>query len=413
MPIFKNKDSVFDRSMSPVDVRGGVFIEFAIIFPIFFLIVISFIEFSRYTSAKGVAETAAQRSLSLATVINGLDADDQTVASFVDAKEAVLEVARGLPRSTIFGSEQDGSSLYFTSGEDNPRLILPTPRPGETVAEAMRREPIEVEIDAQMAPFLPFFPSFSVRGRASGYREPYTNVSMPLPVDCVGNPKGSSDYYADCPCDGVGRVWNADQRECVCGEDFLTNEDETCRCRHSAELVDENGECYCPRTSDDDCPNNLVLEAERCYCMCPLGSLRRWDSETDYCYCDAERNLVDIGETRCGCIEDLDCGPNRTYSPTSCECFCNISRSQCEGGEYNYNACTCTCPEGMIHDAGAGRCVCDPATSPVCTAPEVLGADCSCGCPEGTIVFGDECRPPGCASEYCTMVSSTTCECRE
>lgn len=412
------KHQLFSKELSQ---RGATMIEFAIVIPLFLLVVMASIEFARFRLAKGVVDAGAQRAVDVASTIAGLNSEDDSAPGYQDALARIEGAANKISRSVLSNGESE--STFKVTG--NPIVTIPEPRFGEKRTDAMQRAPIVVEIPATYTPFfLPsVLPSIPFTGKAAGFREPIQRTSMPVPIDCRGLGLGSDGFWQDCPCSDSATVWDPSSRSCVCGDDF-SNAGEggvECLCSGSGSLNSSGDGCSCP---DLDCPPGQTLDTDACECSCPPGS--SYDGRS--CVCDdPDKELIfskfsSTGE--CGCRDSLKCiNTGLVLDPDTCECVCSPTEEQaCEAsGGSLASDCSCSCPAPQMVPSSSSLCECAPGydESQCGGLTEFNQETCLCECSQDA---EDDCEDSGgsfnhsdCACHSCpsnkVIGSDGTCVC--
>jgi Flp pilus assembly protein TadG len=368
-----------NRRFPPKRQRGVSLLEFAIVAPLLFFVVIGLIFYSLYFTARGGAYTAAQRALSFASVVPNLDSTDNTAATA--ARTSVNTLVTDLAQKLASGP------VTVTNAE----LILPNdpgyPNPVAGLTsrqEALASFPMVVRVRGEIRPIFfnnailgAVFPASATQFevRAIGYREPRFRSSLPAALDCEGNPIGAG-IGANCGCQNtVG--WPPPPANCA----GFANPPLTPR-----------GACFC------DCPPEYTTVGRVngvAQCECPIPDISA-------CPCDAEGIATfNAGQCRCGiqaCPNPAQtrsgCGPcgcppdkseaalncpskNRKYDVIGCDCDCELTADSCSGN-YKPNttngACECTCPKTCPPAFG------DPRTKLVDNKDT---STCSCECPFG------------------------------
>ncbi len=387
---------------------GVAFLEFVIVFPVLMLIFLAFVDFGRYAYTKNIVEAAANRALLLASTIEGLEDEPGAEGSrHEEAKARVEAVALDFVLGT-FLSQDEGS---YAKLEGLPELVIPKASIGQSIRQVLQSEPMVVEIDAVIVPFLPVLPLLSIKGKSVGFREPSSDVSLPIPVDCLGNPAGSDSFYDYCPCEGANEKWEASTRACK-------------SCGVGGEVRTSGTSCSC---SNELCqaemgPNSYVAySGGLCPCKCPSGLST--DSAGE-CSCPEGKNVVGSGSSsKCNCADDdewTDARCQDEYTPvnavaTSDLCGCKCAAVTC--GTYMMQTnlaggCGCVCWNGNLETKDGGtRCDCkNPETCQndrfylnrgdckckckfSCTNG-TMQDDCSCKCDDGSVRTSDSCPAP-------------------
>ena len=385
---------------------GVALIEFVIVFPVLMLILLAFVDFGRYVAAQSILESAANRALLLASTIDDID-NDKEDTEYKEAETRVLETATRLVGASFIGLNTSDSGLAHLKSE--PTLIRPTPQAGQTMKDALQSSTMSINLEATITPFLPFLPKFTVAGKAVGFREPRSEISLPIPVDCKGNPIGSEGYFSDCPCDGVqNSIWNEETRECEACLNGKQAEDGSCRCPTLTECQQQLG------------PRGYVSwygNAENCNCKCGGGAgfdengqcncldgkiFQSISGPSGYgvCQCLPEDQVtqeqceqkypglpVSVTADKCRCFCDLGCGPRTgpklVQRACACECV-DPEKFEWTGPD---SGCECknrdqaaNCASGYVWDEESCSCLCNLP----CNSPGSLNTtDCTCSCGPG------------------------------
>lgn len=343
-----------DKKMGyrPISNELGVsMLEFAIVLPVFLILIFACIDFARYSAAKSVLTTGAHRAVSLATVVPDLDLDikDLPIGStrIDDAKDKVIVAAKKIPEATLFSFGRYTGQITLNAV---PKLDLPIRKNNESMISAMQRDPIRVSMEGSYDPFLPLLPILDIKSEASGFREPRTITSMPIPIDCFGNRLGSKFFKSTCDCyDPYSLNPTSGVCECIVDDDYCPGD----------QIALTNGQCGC------SCPGNLIIDGAGCGCT------------------GDNMNPTPIGpsKSKCECVAGFSCTAPKLKDELSCECRCPVSSPDlCKGsgGSYDSDECKCSlCPAGKSLDTNQPKCVCKAPVN--CTAPEVFSnAECRC-----------------------------------
>ena len=386
--------------------RGAAFVEFVLVFPVFIILLLGFFEFSRFLSARGAMNAGAHKALSLATVMQGLDNDDQQSPEFLSAEAQLKEVAQNIPKAAGVNFSGDATGVAIA---EIPQITLPTRLPGEEMRTAMLRDPIKVEITGTYFPLFPLLPNMDLTGTAVGYREPKTILSQPVSTDCVGNVIGSSRFNTECPCEEPGMTWSQQLSACVCGNGLVADAASPggCGCAEENEEVNpDTGQCECALTRADCPPGTWVnTSGDNCRCVC-ADRTKTFNPETGECECDARNLWFDQGDGTCECrpeAEDIPSGRNPNFimrnDPVvgACGCGCpptghNICLTS--GGDFVFGKCLCRCPRGTTL-SDSGRCEC-PTDFNCGDNMRRTGIGCGCECLPGFVLNRGLCIEPGC-----------------
>lgn len=337
---------------------GSVFLEAAIAVPVFFVVVMLFLDFSRYVAARSLLNASAQEALSLAAVIQGVEGDQN---SFDAAEFEVYQRAYAVTSGTFV----DNSGTSGTALINN--VVIDIPDPGPEQKGLLESEPVSITILGEFEPLFPLFPNITMEVKAAGYREPRTDASLPTEVDC-NNREASSPYYGvDCPCttDTYSMFRNA-AGECQCSFDTAPMADGSCGC------IDNGG----PSAVKQE-PSNRT----RCGCV---DDGYRYDDTRQLCVCSnvIEKDPNDpSGDT---CASPVACAdPNKFYSSIRKHCY------SCS----NFDAVWGPCGEANrrvdgLNEPDYGDCDCNQACSSCNYGGQTQGDfpdDCKCSCGPGTI----------------------------
>lgn len=388
--------------------RGVAFLEFVLVFPVLFLIFLAFVDFGRYAYIKNLIDASANRALLLATAIEGLDDEPSIEGSRYDeSKSRVESLAKQLALSAFLTDSTVDSKAKLSS---QPWLELPAPGGGQTLKQALQNAPMRMHVEAEITPFLPFLPVLRINGLAVGYREPSSEISLPVPTDCVGNPSGSYSFYKTCPCEGSNEHWNSSTRECIPCGDVGTASSTWCNCSnakcqeglgpHSFAYRRADGSCGCQCSSqftvDDsgqcNCSGGRVGEGSGTASRCVCTGEQEWKTAA----CRAKFPGLPVQQTgdRCGCTCSNSCGSNMIRSSPANGCTCS-----CNGEKYEPNAdgTACECKDRNMpcdnprHRRSSSNCLCYCPLS--CTHGTLLDS-CQCECYDGSVVNGDSCSEP-------------------
>jgi hypothetical protein len=211
--------------------RGATLLEFAIVFPTLFVLLIAIIDFSRLLLVGAILSKGAENGLNLAKKLPYLETDfrnklptDPDYQNFLNARRRVLFEAKRLPLSVIatdwnsaasggvkllpfkmvdtgvdvglgnpapdltYGAAliRPGEQVTFehnaSSHTVNHKTLPPIPDPpSQSVENLVTGHPITVELRAQVDMWLPFLGTLIARGSASGYREVIPRGPLPPP----------------------------------------------------------------------------------------------------------------------------------------------------------------------------------------------------------------------------------------
>ncbi len=435
--------------------QGATLLEFAIVIPLLLFTVLALFDFVRYLTIQGILNSAANRAVSLASVIEDLDTDCRRLPPAqrvncgtrrLDAIEKVLKVAQDLPLETMLGTDVSSDRAYLISEADPNRAAIEfiisedknltaklqygTDAPSariinfdadepnvQALSDILQNEPVEVRIRARVDTFFPFLGELNVEGHAAGFREPRFLTSFPARLDCRGRPVGpGGETPVDCPCstdpdnptlldDGSG--------SCICDPGIFDTVEEDgvirCICKAGDTFdIDEGGNCFCPYTTAEElgCAAGQIFDADACRCDdCPGQN-----TSTDGIACSCP--VSSAAEAGCGPeqifdAEECDCvgcpfEQVANADGRACECpFANASEAGCTGTEvFDSENCKCNpCPYEQVADS----------TGEVCECPPDFLSNNECG--PGDRVDVDQCRCRDCPGEQTGTPDGTSCEC--
>ena len=219
---------------------GATAVEFSLIAALLFIIVLSLFEGSRYMTALGVLNAAADRAVAIAASEpdsrfaadqNTQEGRDQFKAAIEDLKAKLTERTNTFIASSFIGADaSSGRSAYLTSG-----VVIYVPYPGDGITDAkaspeqaLENRPVTISMEAEMEPLFPCFGALfnqksniggcsqkvPIRVFAAAFKEPTKALTLPSPVDCQGRPLGSPDYNTACTCD-PDKYWDKTQDKCI------------------------------------------------------------------------------------------------------------------------------------------------------------------------------------------------------
>lgn len=401
---------------------GAVYAEFAIVFPILFFLFLTFIDFGRLYYYRGLASASAQRGVSLAQTIAGMedvDASDSTDPVMAAIKSRAMDFIESSVGVPITDSSSEMVAILPETNEI-PMLVLPAvdTAAGETLEDQMQSEPIEVQFMLRMRPFSPWLSTMNVMIRAAGYRELALQSSVPVPVNCAGErvDEFGAEDPADCRCPGApedGTVWDAASNTCICGVTEGGCAGECPEPRVWNPSLGEAGGCECIPCADSE---NQQQDETDCTCSCissgDIGPV--FDGDEGLCICPYALEITDNSSCVCPesrlneCLQQgqvMGFNKNGTTLQEVCPCSdCpnpgaqDVVDNQCickpvedidacpEGSEITDEVnCTCECPGNFTNDADPERCQCPTET--LCDTNQSVNAeDCVCEqCPEGQL----------------------------
>lgn len=343
--------------------KGASFVEFAIVLPVFAVIAIGVLEFSRYWHAKNILDTSANQALAKAVVVTGIDdlSNGEASASANRATQKIREAAQDIWSSFYQADESSGTNAYLTDPNETGapiQITFPAPSPGLDIGDDKL---VQVSMQAELKPLIPLFSTFQLNASASGFIESKNNLSYPVASDCAGL---HVSHWAYNPVEN-----------CECIANGASFENEACNCS----LV------TCP-------PGRFPLESLNCGCSCPIGTVE--DAAGDCSGCPTADNGVPriIRKGQCKCDLPADhCGPGFVLDQNLCECKCE---TQCPDGHLQDPAtcgCSCDTSPSSNYEATHGGCSCR-SDLPPCPGALVRDPDnnCECGCPgDGSMVVDD------------------------
>ncbi len=376
------------RTVTREDQRGVAFLEFVIVFPVLVMIFLAFVDFGRYAYTKNIVEAGANRALLLASTIEGLEDEPDAVDSrHEEAVERVEQVAYDFVTSTFVTDDENG----WAKLKERPTLVLPSDSVGASMRERLQAAPMQIRLQAEIIPLLPVLPPLTINGLAVGYREPSSDVSLPIPVDCLGNPAGTESFYDFCTCEGANEKWDSSARACKsCGDGGEVDLGGTmCNC------ADEFCQDGMGRFSYSDDVGGI------CRCKCADGTSAGADGK---CACPSDKVPVGSGEsTVCHCsgddkFDDARCAAKYPGSTnvvaTSNECGCQCGPNNCSSRPWMKQGglgqgCECVCVNNKLKQFDNGN-RCDCPNPPSCTGTWRLSRGscqcyCSLKCPHGTV----------------------------
>ena len=429
------------RNGSPCEgCRGSTFVEFALVFPLLIVLTLALIDFSRCISVRATLDSAANRAVSLASVIQDLDTDcryvppaDQSTCGTKRqiAIQAVLNEARRLPTSTNISATSANSPLfllegtdttpaielrlddttmrgYYTRGDSQQAVLTFDPKlpAGPSLQEVLQRIPLEVTVRAGIRPYLWMLSEFTIAGHAVGYRERRNVPAFPARLDCQATevPAGGTTTNS-CPCASdpldPAKI-SIDGSPCTCRAGLVYQEgpDGTfhCNCPTGTFLqVDGKGSCtQCPYVSgvDAGCAITQFFDTAKCQCLACSGFMLQ-TANGNACACPADF------------ATDNPCsGAKQIYNLAKCTC------NTCPGSgtaNANHSACECSleCDPIKNQYLDAPNCVCR-----TCNAPKTLAGKlcvCSLTCPAGQVLNSSTCTCTACDPPY--YIDKGTCVC--
>ena len=271
-------------------------------------------DFCRILAVRGAVRSSLERALSLASVVDGLDAacyrfrsdpleEAKCRAKQDEALNSVLNLARDVSLNTLVGADETTHPVYFIEGDQSQAAIELVLRPdptadnvdsesrvylatgNHTVAErynfdpngpfsdgsslqaVLQREPMQmrarVVVQTFVSSILSMFTgtnapmSFSVVETVAAFREPRQQTSLPQRIDCMGVPLAQGEVSLECPRNGE-----------PCPDPFQLNADtDLCECPYSSAA-----EAGCPNTPFDPVECDCLKDGEKCPDELPVVS---------------------------------------------------------------------------------------------------------------------------------------------
>lgn len=387
---------------------GATILENALVIPLFFMLMLVFVDFSRYLFAKNIMDAAAQEALSIAVAtvdIEGNDADFDAAVARIEAK------AKSIISASFITIGDNTSLAYLKDGAAGFTPMIE--RPGPQQREKLATDPIEIALAGEFIPIFRFFPTLELKGYAAGYREPRSEISLATPVDCNLRAITDADYNKGCPCLGPGGTKdnpnstafrNANTRECTCPFNKLLNPDGTCGCNFAnagAEVVEDPTGCRCAEHW------RYVFEDGKC--KCGNGHVENEDGSCGPCGAglfsndDPSDSYMDYGANgdgycvKCENWEEMyrickALNPPRgvlTPQDSGGECSCNMN--YCDRKTFNGTAVH-PCPGETVLSTDTCECVLN------CISPFVedsSGTICTCSlteCADGEMIDQKLCQ---------------------
>ena len=435
--------------------------EAVLVLPLFLLCLIAITDIARYMQSKSQFQNAAEHALGVASVIPGLDEQDESTvleytpvlpddpgavsigprgpANFNKAIETILKRIDYDLGSTLHQGRLDfnNGSYYLTpitaeAGVPNPvRILIPEPSNGQSLKDAMVERPIQVVVEGKFRPLLlsAFGGDISMRGAASGYRETPQKPAMPIALDCAGEPLFSDPANPaetrTCAClndpDALRAEWkqyNSETGGCVCAAGLVNiNNRSTTKDSLGRETVLPNEVCGCPNgTNFQPSWNDATHTSVSCNsCLADLSGVGS--------YLEQECRFIDCGGTtgqqgEPAAVSSAPTGSATVHNISSYAEACSCTGLTSTGGNDPF------CPNGtpqvvasnQVGDDGkvsaTCRCDCATATTGMIYSP----ASSSCACPDHKDLVGEVCE---CNQEQlvaaCTALNAVAdipnCEC--
>lgn len=396
--------------------RGVTIVEFAVVLPVFFLLIFGFFDIARYWQTKAALQKAGSDGVSAFAVNRDIKKKGSTASADITAyNNAYNQIVQGITTRARM--------LAVGAGGNANAIQVTTP----SFPNDFRKEPIQVQLSAQFrGTFLPI--NVNVKTTVSGYAETFRTSAQPLVTDCSGrlydatDPPGTGGYGMMCPCSkGQYSVqdWTG---QCVCSSSMYTGSagltmqntanGQQCGCPsgqipvmtydfaqwYSGWMTPEQIQAYnnafmicCPAGTEYKCQGSQVRNGYQCNCVC--GDASTVAGPNGSCSCSDGNKEYNPNTRSCGCKTSLAACPSGSYrDPTTCECKCYgdgvMINGQCGCSNPNqiYNGwgcycpssgvscappmtfnnaswiCACTCPSGTTQDQN-GNCTCDSTTS--------------------------------------------------
>lgn len=390
--------------------KGVAFLEFAIIAPLLFFVVLGMIDLFTYLYLANVLDARAHRALEVASWVPGLEQQKEVMANGQESalqkasrqiKQNVLSseistlfktAPNGPARARLLGEEysdyaeiveiREGQEIdkeTFRKVKKDIVIALPPVQAGSKTRDIyFSRNPIGVRINAKINPLTPFMPSLDVSGEAWGFRETSSTSERSPMIDCTGKPFDPNKLPTpqECCLDAAGKITNGINPYtglcgCPSGREFgiipgKVPEESACICKLSS-ITCDNGK---PITH----PDNWNRTVNYNDCTCSPG-----DCTYDNWQIGAGRDGSDPG--KCSCTQGeyfLQGFGDQVVSP--------IATGGCA-----YQNC-----EEVTTSRGAKYQKCTNRVDPTCkvTCPKNSGYDpilCGCYCSNG----GNDLAPPG------------------
>ena len=215
--LFSSRPRFISLLRPRADERGSGILEYALIAPFLFFLILGFINLARYLAAQSLLSLAAQRGLQKAVStpnldldITGLEPAHPEYESFVQARRRVCNVATSFLTSTLFSPSETASSYklreyeitdYAANGagsapshKDDCAVLRPGERakivalntyvnhptlapdsaghpPSANPKILMKRHYLYVEVSADIELYFPFMRTATLTGKAVGERQ--------------------------------------------------------------------------------------------------------------------------------------------------------------------------------------------------------------------------------------------------
>lgn len=437
---------------------GATFVEAALAFGVVVLFCLGLADVSRYLFLSQILQSSANRGLTVATYLGGLDSAPKHAGEpdgpFERALAQVAERARQEPRRLF---ETVGGMAQFLDQGDDAIVKLPYASTDDTELArraALAAKPIEVVMSAKLRLLsVIFLPPLTVTARAVGYREVEPSSTggglldcagrpfipgQPLNCSCPGNltPDPASGQCCE-PCSGIGSSRDPQSCACRCAPGYMLVSG-VCVCNVNNQPVACDGDrvlnpvtCQCepctapfsyfnPTSRTCECPPGEVRDGAQCVCdslVCSGGKVSVRDQNPPHqCLCRCPPGSTwNVQSNTCQCSDSL-----QTLTPTGCYC-----PPTCAGGHEPWGPnCSCVCPDGTsdqgdpaqecrcpAHQTWDGtRCVCDLNSCSHGTVPSAF-PECTCGCPPPKVGSNQDCHCPNNCGVGTQDPYSCICDC--
>jgi hypothetical protein len=299
--------------------NGATLLEMSIAMPIIMMLVLATLDFGFFLYARNSLGHAAQRALTLATWVPGLEITDINAPQFVTALDKIKAAAstsyaklsfgrsvalRGEPNIKYADLDTDAYKHW-----DHDAFVVGLPAvDAMTNSRPFGEQPIAVRINGTFtSPLLGWIvPSINIQGEARGFRELYPTSNIPIPKDCMGqpyNPPRSQVPSADECC---ARNHNDASDPC---------------CQQGAEVSPLTGQC------GDGCPAHYKAvtntATNKHYCECDINSLGCPRDIVDMVHCactgrQCSSYHVRRDDNTCGCASDKSTAYPDHLIPANC-----------------------------------------------------------------------------------------------
>lgn len=409
--------------------RGATTVELALVVPIIILLLLGVIEFSRYSTARGIAESAAQQAASLASYVPNLDNEggitilneakynpdgsstDQCSGAAGDDPCVLQQAAL---QKVIDKLTQIAASAGLTLQSEGTRITsyaitLPSD-PTRPLVDTLSQKPIEIMLKGEFVPLVPGLEKIPFTVKALTFREIRKGSTMPVdPPSC-----GTS-----CRCPNRGPEWRLDPVNpggpCICVAGMHQDSNGTCVCDIPEQrFIQSTRSCGCTNVCTANqylssnctctaCPNGTTLSQGQC--LCPSGGVADPNNPTYPCGCNADEYMcTNSGNLRNGqCVSRTCSNPDTmVFDESSCKCVCkSVTLStgkpryvQCAGEDSCRDVASCNGNSNQNFNTVSCSCNCGNAAKPQqcgqgntrCMAPCRDGAttdlpNCACNCP--------------------------------